>query len=64
VAEDSGSERGQTLTRFVLKTKKSEKLADHIAGFDLSFDGEKMLLEMGTKNPKARRLGRVQFQHL
>ena len=42
-----GSERGQTLTRFVLKTKKSEKLADHVAGFDLSFDGEKMLLEMG-----------------
>ncbi|MFZ0798722.1 MAG: PDZ domain-containing protein [Terriglobales bacterium] len=40
------AERGQTLTRFVLKTKKSEKLADHIAGFDLSFDGEKMLLEM------------------
>ena len=25
-----GSERGQTLTRFVLKTKKSEKLADHV----------------------------------
>ena len=39
-------ERGLTLTRFVLKTKKSEKLADHLAGFDLSFDGEKMLLEM------------------
>jgi tricorn protease len=38
---------GQTLTRFELKTKKSEKLADHIAGFDLSFDGNKMLLEMG-----------------
>jgi tricorn protease len=41
------AERGQTLTRFVLKTKKSEKLADHVAGFNLSFDGEKMLLEMG-----------------
>src|SRR5208282_5019255 len=41
-----GAGRGQTLTRFVLKTKKSEKLADHVAGFDLSFDGEKMLLEM------------------
>jgi tricorn protease len=40
------TERGQTLTRFVLKTKKSEKLADHVAGFDLSFDGTKQLLEM------------------
>jgi tricorn protease len=37
---------GQTLTRFELKTKKSEKLAEHVAGFDLSFDGNKMLLEM------------------
>jgi tricorn protease len=42
---------GQTLTRFVLKTKKSERLADHVAGFDLSFDGEKMLLEMGREEP-------------
>jgi tricorn protease len=38
--------RGQTLTHWTLKTKKSKKLADHLAGFDLSFDGEKMLLEM------------------
>src|SRR5271163_2249463 len=37
---------GQTLTRFDLKTKKPEKLAEHIAGFNLSFDGNKMLLEM------------------
>ena len=53
--EDGGrfqGERGQTLTRFVLKTKKSEKLADHIAGFDLSFDGEKMLLEMAHGEPQ------------
>jgi tricorn protease len=46
------TERGQTLTRFVLKTKKSKKLADHIAGFDLSFDGEKMLLEMAHDEPQ------------
>ena len=46
------TERGQTLTRFVLKTKKSKKLADHIAGFDLSFDGEKMLLEMAHEEPQ------------
>src|SRR5271155_949162 len=38
--------RGLTLTRFELKTKKTEKLAEHVAGFDLSFDGNKMLLEM------------------
>ena len=38
--------RGFTLTRFELKTKKTEKLAEHVAGFDLSFDGNKMLLEM------------------
>ncbi len=40
------ADRGQTLTRFELKTKKPEKLAEHIVGFDLSFDGNKMLLEM------------------
>jgi tricorn protease len=45
-------EHGQTLTRFVLKTKKPEKLADHIAGFDLSFDGNKMLLEMAHDEPE------------
>jgi tricorn protease len=38
---------GQTLIRFELKTKKSEKLTEHVAGFELSFDGNKMLLEMG-----------------
>jgi tricorn protease len=46
------TERGQTLTRFLLKTKKSKKLADHIAGFDLSFDGEKMLLEIAQDEPQ------------
>jgi tricorn protease len=46
------TDRGQTLTRFVLKTKKSEKLADHVAGFDLSFDGNKMLLEVAHADPE------------
>lgn len=46
-----GGERGQTLTHFVVKTKKAEKLVEHIAGFYLSFDGEKMLLEMGGDEP-------------
>ena len=45
-------ERGQTLTRFVLKTKKSKKLVDHVAGFALSFDGEKMLLQMAHEEPE------------
>lgn len=48
--------RGMTLTRFELKTKKSEKLAEHLAGFVLSFDGNKMLLEMaqgGGDGPQA-----------
>ena len=48
-----GGERGQTLTRFVVKTKKAEKLAEHIAGFYLSADGEKMLLEMGREEPQS-----------
>ncbi|MFZ0816608.1 MAG: PDZ domain-containing protein [Candidatus Sulfotelmatobacter sp.] len=43
-------EHGQTLMRFVLKTRKPEKLADHIAGFALSFDGNKMLLEMAHED--------------
>ena len=37
---------GSTLTRFDLKTRKSEKLADGVASFDLSANGEKMLLRM------------------
>jgi tricorn protease len=44
--------RGQTLTRWTVKTKKSKKLADHLAGFDLSFDGEKMLLELAHDEPQ------------
>jgi tricorn protease len=47
------TDRGQTLTRFDLKTKKPEKLADHIAGFDLSFDGNKMLLEIAQGESEA-----------
>jgi tricorn protease len=50
-------ESGQTLTRFVLKTRKPEKLADHLAGFDLSFDGNKMLLEMAHGEPDGPQAG-------
>ena len=65
--EDGGrfqGERGQTLTRFVLKTKKSEKLADHVAGFDLSFDGDKMLLEMAHGESEGPQAAVVRRQRL
>jgi tricorn protease len=34
-----------------VKKKKSEKLAEHIAAFQISFDGNKMLLEMAGAEP-------------
>ncbi len=37
--------QGRALSKFDLKTRKTEKLADHIASFDISADGEKMLIE-------------------
>ena len=39
---------GSTLTRFDLKTRKSEKLADGVASFNLSANGEKVLLRMSV----------------
>jgi tricorn protease len=39
---------GATLSRFDLKTRKSEKLADNIAFFDLSANGDKMLLRIAA----------------
>lgn len=38
--------RGRTISKFDLKTRKTEKLAENIASFDLSADGEKMLIEI------------------
>ncbi|MEI9973682.1 MAG: PDZ domain-containing protein [Ignavibacteriota bacterium] len=38
---------GSTLSRYDLKARKLEKLADNVASFDLSANGEKMLLRMG-----------------
>jgi len=38
---------GAVLTRFDLKTRKSERLAEGVASFDLSANGDKMLLRMG-----------------
>ena len=40
------AERTASLSRFVFDTRKTEKLADRVASFDLSADGEKMLLAL------------------
>ena len=37
---------GATLSKFDLKTRKLDKLADNVASFDLSANGEKMLLRI------------------
>jgi tricorn protease len=53
VAEDLRN-RGQganTLSKFDLKTRKVERLAEGVSSFDLSFDGEKMLLKLGHGAP-------------
>ena len=42
-----GGGGGSTLSRYDLKARKMEKLADNVASFDLSANGEKMLLRMG-----------------
>jgi tricorn protease len=41
-----GGRGGSTLSRFDLKTRKTDKLADNVTTFDLSANGEKMLLRM------------------
>jgi tricorn protease len=38
---------GSTLSRYDLKARRIEKLADSVGSFDLSANGEKMLLRMG-----------------
>jgi tricorn protease len=39
---------GNTLSKFDLKTRKLDRLSDNVQGFDLSANGEKMLLRMGV----------------
>ena len=47
---DGGSGRlaatGRTITMFDLKTRKTEKLGEGVRAFEVSFDGEKMLIEL------------------
>src|SRR5580704_16782102 len=42
---------GGTLSKFELKTRKLEKLAESVGGFDLSANGEKMLLRIARGGP-------------
>jgi len=49
------AERTATLSRFVFDTRKTEKLAERVASFDLSADGEKMLLALLPESTSAGR---------
>ncbi len=46
-------DRAATLSRWTLDDRKTEKLADRIESFELSADGEKMLLAHSNRNPDA-----------
>ncbi len=41
------AERGLTLSRWTPEDRKTEKLAEHVEGFELCANGEKMLLALG-----------------
>ncbi|HEY2471641.1 MAG TPA: PDZ domain-containing protein [Terracidiphilus sp.] len=45
-------ERGETLSRWTPEDRKTEKLAEHVEAFDLSGNGEKMLLALGHPRPE------------
>ncbi len=45
--------RVATLSRWTFEEKKTEKLAEHVQGFELSANGEKMLLRLGSVAPGA-----------
>jgi tricorn protease len=44
---------GSTLSRWTPDDGKTEKLAEHVDHFELTADGEKMLLALSTRNPNA-----------
>ena len=46
-------DRTATLSRWTLEDRKTEKLAEHIENFELSADGEKMLLAVSNRKPDA-----------
>jgi len=55
VRSDTGryDDRAATLSRWTLDDRKTEKLADRIENFELSADGEKMLLALSNRKPDA-----------
>jgi tricorn protease len=42
-----------TLSRWMLEDRKTEKLAEHVESFQISADGEKMLLAISHRNPES-----------
>jgi tricorn protease len=46
-------DRAATLSRWTLEDRKTEKLAERIENFELSADGEKMLLAVSNRKPDA-----------
>ena len=48
-----GQERGEMLSRWTLEEKKTEKLAEKVESFEISADGEKMLLATVGGKPDA-----------
>jgi tricorn protease len=47
--EDRFGEHPVTLSRYEIEARKTEKLAEHVASFDLAADGEKMLLALSKE---------------
>ena len=45
-------ERGETLSRWTPEDRKTEKLAEHVEAFELSANGEKMLMALGHPRPE------------
>jgi len=43
--------RDRTLNRWMMEDRKTEKLAEHVESFELSANGEKMLLSLGHPRP-------------
>lgn len=46
-----------TLSRWMLEDRKTEKLAEHVESFQISADGEKMLLAISHRNPESMESG-------
>ena len=49
VVDQFRDQPSNTVDKFDLKTRKTDKLVDHVTGFDLSADGDKMLVKQNGK---------------